>query len=112
LFDDAAQARNSDGITATAEGQLEMPRHVSGIVLAGSAQPFAQVGSDRSDAILPRLRKDRPDLHARVLAGELCCGLGRMRRRHIRTSLGPATRRAFPSHLLMFSVSANFSSWW
>jgi hypothetical protein len=69
-FDDAAQARDSDGITATAEGQLEMPRHVPGIVLAGSAQPFAQVGSDRSDAILPRLRKDRPDLHARVLAGE------------------------------------------
>src|SRR5262245_30678483 len=35
------------------EGQFEMLRHVSGVVLAGSAQPFAQIGSDRSNTILP-----------------------------------------------------------
>ena len=35
------------------EGQFEMPRHVTGVVLARSAQPFAQIGADRGDAVLP-----------------------------------------------------------
>ena len=35
------------------ERQFEMPRHEPGVVLARSAQPFAQIGADRGDAILP-----------------------------------------------------------
>ena len=30
-----------------------MPRHETGVVLARPAQPFAQIGADRGDAILP-----------------------------------------------------------
>src|SRR4029077_8326408 len=35
------------------EGQLEMPGHVAGVVLACSPQPFAEIGADGSNAILP-----------------------------------------------------------
>ena len=35
------------------EGQLEMPGHVAGVVLACPPQPFSEIGADRSDAILP-----------------------------------------------------------
>ena len=35
------------------ERQLEMPGHVAGVVLACPPQPFAQIGADRSDAVVP-----------------------------------------------------------
>ena len=41
------------GTVRQPEGQFEMPGHVAGVVLACPPQPFAEIGADRRDAVLP-----------------------------------------------------------